>query len=87
MTPQEALEQLKCGNSLACVTPAGVSFRIASKLSYGLAWYRTYPTRKGCLNRFSRLSDDDMLQWLGSVVIMPVETVQRPFVALEAQRR
>lgn len=86
MTPQEALEQLKRGNSVDCVTPAGVSFRIASKLSYGLAWYRTYPTRKGCLNRFSRLSDGDMLQWLGSVVIMPTNTVERTVAQMEVRR-
>lgn len=70
MSTNEALQQLKRGHSLNCVTPSGVSFRIESKLSYGIAWYRTRPITKGCLNRFSRLSDDDMLQWLGSVTVV-----------------
>lgn len=69
MTPNEALQQLKRGNSLVCVTPNGTEFEIRSKLAYGTTWYRAYPTYRGCLNHYSRLSDDDMLQWLGSLTL------------------
>lgn len=67
MTPHEALTRLKHGIPITCYTPDGTWFRIESKLSFNIAWYRTRPVRKGCLNRFSRLSDSDMLQWLTSV--------------------
>lgn len=69
MTPDNALQQLKRGNSFNCVTPSGSHFQIQSKLSYGIAWYRAFPARKGCLNRYSRLSDSELLQWLGSVKV------------------
>lgn len=60
------VNHLKRGNSLTCVTPDRVRFQIQSKLSHGIAWYRAYPARKGCLNKFSRLTDDQLLQWLTS---------------------
>lgn len=70
MTTTEALDHLKRGNSLDCINPHNnASFQIQSKLSYGLAWYRVFPARIGCLNRYSRLSDEEMLRWLGSVTI------------------
>lgn len=71
MTAIEALNHLKRGNSLACVTPSGTHFEIRSKLSYSLAWYRVFPARAGCLNRYSRLSDEEMLQWLGGITTKP----------------
>lgn len=70
MTPNEGLQQLKQGQSITCINPAsGIRFEIQSKLSHGLAWYRVFPARIGCLNRYSRLSDDDMLRWLGSLAL------------------
>jgi hypothetical protein len=69
MTTQDALLQLKRGNSIDCITPRGTNFQIRSKLSHGIAFYRAFPARKGTLNRFSRLSDDELLQWLESVTI------------------
>jgi hypothetical protein len=69
MTPADALIRLKRGESLDCVTPKGIPFQIQVKLAAGLAWYRTRPARKGCLNRYSRLSDSDVLDWLGRVTI------------------
>lgn len=69
MDANQALNNLKRGQSVTRMTPSGVEFRIESKLSHGLAWYRAFPARKGCLNRFSRLSDTDMLQWLGNVTV------------------
>lgn len=64
-----ALQQLKRGIAVNCVTPSGNQFQIQSKLSYGIAFYRVFPARKGCLNRFSRLSDTQMLEWLNSVEV------------------
>lgn len=71
MNATDALQQLKRGDSVDCVTPDGTTFQIRAKLRDGLAWYRAFPARKGCLNRYSRLSDDEMLQWLESVTITP----------------
>lgn len=70
MTYNDALQQLKRGNSINCITPEGTRFQIQSKLFYRIAWYRAFPARKGCLNRFSRLSDSEILQWLGSVEVI-----------------
>ena len=64
---KQALASLKRGQTLNCTTPDGVSFQIQPKLSYGLAWYRVRPARRGCLNRYSRLSDIEMLRWLSSL--------------------
>lgn len=60
------LNHLKHGNSLSCVTPDSRTFQIQSKLSHGIAWYRAYPAAKGCLNKYSRLSDEELAQWLSS---------------------
>lgn len=74
MSADDALEQLQRGNSVSCMTPNGTKFRIESKLSYGIAWYRSRPVRRGCLNRFSRLTDSQMLEWLNNVTIVSAST-------------
>lgn len=69
MTANEALNQLKYGGSVACITPEGRRFQIQSKLSYGIPWYRVRPARRGCLNNYSRLDRQTMINWLNSVSI------------------
>jgi hypothetical protein len=71
MTPDDALIRLRHGDSINCVTPEGVSFQIQVKLDkyLGFAWYRVRPARRGCLNRYSRLSDRQMLVWLENMTV------------------
>lgn len=69
MSVNEAFQQLQHGGTVNCVTPSGVRFQIRSKVSYGIPWYRSFPARRGCLNRYSRLSDSELRQWLESVRI------------------
>lgn len=69
MSTDDALRQLKSGDSVNCITPDGKQFQIQSKVDYGIAWYRSYPARRGCLNNYSRLSDDQLRQWLESVEV------------------
>lgn len=68
MSTDDAFQQLQHGNSVNCVTD-GRLFQIQSKIDSGIAWYRAFPARRGCLNRFSRLSDSELRQWLESVTV------------------
>lgn len=77
MSADDALEQLQRGHSVPCVTPDGVGFWIESIFSYGMPWYRARPARRRCLNKFSRLDNDQMLQWLNSVTIVEVNHLTR----------
>ena len=70
MSSETALQRLKSGHAVECVAPNGTAFRIESKLSHGLAWYRAQPARQGCLNQFSRLSDIVLRDWLENVTIV-----------------
>jgi len=70
MTPTEALNRLCYGGSISCVTPEGKRFEIESKLSYGIPWYRTIPATAICgLQRYSRLSNQEMIDWLSRLTI------------------
>lgn len=46
MNTDEALQRLKSGDSVDCVTPDGKQFQIQSKVDYGVAWYRARPVRR-----------------------------------------
>lgn len=70
MTSEEALRQLKYCHPIKCRTPSGIEFEIQSLDKHGLIWYRTRPRMKGCLNNYSRLSDSQMLEWLGNIEIL-----------------
>jgi hypothetical protein len=67
MSTTEALARLKHGHTVNCMTPDGLRFQIQSKLAYGLTWYRVRPARHGCINKYSRLHEDQLLRWLESV--------------------
>lgn len=69
MSATDALQRLQRGASVNCITPDGLRFQVQSKVDSGIAWYRAYLARRGCLNHYSRLSNGELMQWLESVII------------------